>query len=77
MTAGKCCLVDGKVVGTNEGLHHIEDIWKAMTSEMILGEFAQMCKEVSCYLQITEPYFHGLAPPSMRFGNSRRVLPGN
>jgi hypothetical protein len=33
MTAGKCHLVDGKVVGTIEGLHYSEDIWKAMASE--------------------------------------------
>ncbi len=33
MTAGQCCLVDGKVVGTIEGLHYTKDIWKAITSE--------------------------------------------
>ena len=33
MKAVKCRLVDRKVVGTIKGLHYMEDIWKAMTSE--------------------------------------------
>jgi hypothetical protein len=32
-TAEKCRLVDGKMVGTIEGLHYTKDIRKAMTSE--------------------------------------------
>ena len=32
-TAGKCCVVGGKVVGTVEGLHYTDDVWKAMTPE--------------------------------------------
>ena len=32
-TTGKLRLVDGKVVGTIEGLHYSEELWKAMTSE--------------------------------------------
>jgi hypothetical protein len=30
-TAGKCRVVGGKVVGTIEGLHYTNDVWKAMT----------------------------------------------
>ena len=30
-TAGKCRVVGGKVVGTVEGLHYSDDVWKAMT----------------------------------------------
>jgi hypothetical protein len=30
-TAGKCRVVGGKVVGTMEGLHYTDDVWKAMT----------------------------------------------
>jgi hypothetical protein len=32
-TTGKCHLVDGKVVGTIEGLHYSIEIWQAMTPE--------------------------------------------
>ena len=32
-TAGKCRVVGGKVVGTVEGLHYSDDVWKAMTPE--------------------------------------------
>ena len=32
-TAGKCHVVGNKVVGTIEGLHYKEDIWKAMSKE--------------------------------------------
>ena len=32
-TTGKLCLVDRKVVGTLEGLHYYEELWKAMTPE--------------------------------------------
>jgi hypothetical protein len=32
-TAGKCHVVGDKVVGTIEGLHYKEDIWKAMSQE--------------------------------------------
>jgi hypothetical protein len=32
-TAGKCRVVGGKVVGTVEGLHYNDDVWKAMTPE--------------------------------------------
>ncbi len=45
--------------------------------EMKTGEFARKCKEASCYLQSTEPYSPWSNPPSMRYGISRRVLPGN
>jgi hypothetical protein len=45
-TAGKCRLVDGKVVGTIEGLHYSEDIWKAMTSEQ-KAQVLLLCKEKS------------------------------
>jgi hypothetical protein len=33
MPAGKCHLESGKVVGTLEGLHYYETIWKAMSRE--------------------------------------------
>ena len=33
MTAKKCCLEGGKVVGNLEGLHFDETIWKAMSRE--------------------------------------------
>jgi hypothetical protein len=32
-TAGKCRVVGGNVVGTVEGLHYTDDVWKAMTPE--------------------------------------------
>jgi hypothetical protein len=32
-TAGKCHVVGDKVVGTIEGLHYKEEIWKAMSKE--------------------------------------------
>jgi hypothetical protein len=32
-TAGKCRVVGGKVVGTLEGLHYTDEVWKAMTHE--------------------------------------------
>ena len=32
-TAGKCRVVGDKVVGTIEGLHYKEDIWKAISKE--------------------------------------------
>jgi hypothetical protein len=32
-TVGKCRVVGDKVVGTLEGLHYSEDIWKAMSKE--------------------------------------------
>ena len=47
-TAGKCRLVNRKVVGTItiEGLHYSEDIWKAMTSEQ-KAQVLSLCKEKS------------------------------
>ena len=32
-TVGKCRVVGGKVVGTIEGLHYTDEVWKAMSSE--------------------------------------------
>jgi hypothetical protein len=46
MTAGKHCLVDGKMVGDIEGLHYTEDILIAMTSEQKV-QVLSLCKSKS------------------------------
>ena len=66
MTAGKCRLVDGKVVGTIEGLHNSEDIWKTMTSEQ-KAQILSLCKEKSVRrsAKVTNTARSGTAPMDM------------
>jgi hypothetical protein len=61
-TAGKCRLVDRKVVGTIKGLHYSEDIWKAMTSEQ-KAQVLLLCKETSarCSVKATSTAVSGSA----------------
>ena len=47
-TAGKCHVVGGKVVGTVEGRHYTDEIWKAMSKEQ-KAKVAELHK-----VQITE-----------------------
>jgi hypothetical protein len=46
MTTGKLRLADGKVVGTIEGLHYSEELWKAMTPEQ-RAQCLSFCKAKS------------------------------
>jgi hypothetical protein len=45
-TAGKCRTVSDKVVGTIEGLHYKEEIWKAMSKEQ-KDKVVELCKAKS------------------------------
>ena len=74
MTAGKCHLVDGKVVGTIEGLHYMEDIWKAMTSEQ-KAQVMSFCKDKNARHSVKVMSTAGSGPAPMDISDQLATLP--
>jgi hypothetical protein len=72
-TVGKCHLVDGKVVGTIEGLHYSKDIWKAMTSEQKV-QVLSLCKEKSTKHSVRATSTAGSGSPPMDVSDQLATL---
>ena len=73
MTAGKCHLVDGKVVGTIEGLHFMEFIWKTMTSEQ-KSQVLSLNKDKSALCSVKVTSTAGSRPILMDVSNQLTTL---
>jgi len=72
-TAGKCCLVDRKVVGTIEGLHYMKDLWKAMTTEQKV-QVLSLCKGKSAWRSVKVTSTAGSGPVPMDYSDLLATL---
>ncbi len=71
--AGKCHLVDRRVVGTVEGLHYGEDLWKAMTLEQKV-QVLLLCKEKSTQCSVKATSTAGSGPVPMNITDQFAAL---